>query len=66
MVHGRDPEIMPSVTKLRDGTTAAWRSLSGAEREEQEQKLCQRISERLSAYYAAHPDERKAIQSRVR
>lgn len=63
MAYGRELAIRPSVTKSGDKAEKALSSLSGTEREEKKQKLCQRAGECLSSYYAAHPQEWKALRS---
>ncbi len=63
MAYSRKLEVRPSVTEAPNGTMRDWRSLSEAEREVQEQKLCQRISENLSVYYSEHPDEWERLRS---
>lgn len=65
MAYGRELAIRPSVTKAFGGVEQERRSLTEEEREALGQKVCRRLGERLSAYYAARPEEWKRIRNEI-
>lgn len=65
MTYGRELVIRPSVTGAFADIEREWSSLTEEEQEALGQKVCQRLGERLSAYYAARPEEWKRMRSGI-
>lgn len=61
MKAGRELEILPSLIMLEDGSLTEWERLGQEEKEEKEQKICERIQEKWGFYFAAEPEEWKHL-----